>query len=98
MKKISNVLHGQRGSITAVEKCFSAVRRGGRVSILGVYGTRHDNFPLGQMVETRGFACRPARRRCTGTSTSCSSSSIRGRERLAQEGSAAAGARDLLRP
>ena len=50
-KKILNVLHLQRGSITAVELCFLAVRRGGRVSILGVYGTDYDNFPLGQMVD-----------------------------------------------
>jgi S-(hydroxymethyl)glutathione dehydrogenase/alcohol dehydrogenase len=28
--------------------CFTAVRRGGFVSILGAYGTPFDNFPLGQ--------------------------------------------------
>lgn len=50
-EKIMNVLRLQRGSITAVELCFRAVRRGGRVSILGVYGTDYDNFPLGQMVD-----------------------------------------------
>lgn len=50
-QKILNVLRLQRGSITAVELCFRAVRRGGRVSILGVYGTDYDNFPLGQMVD-----------------------------------------------
>src|SRR5690606_3108489 len=48
-EKILNVLRLQRGSIKAVELCFRAVRRGGRVSILGVYGTDYDNFPLGQM-------------------------------------------------
>ncbi len=48
-QKILNVLRLQRGSITAVELAFRAVRRGGRVSILGVYGTDYDNFPLGQM-------------------------------------------------
>ncbi len=51
MKKLANVLHLQRGSISAVEIAFSAVRRGGRVSIMGVYGTTYDNFPLGQMVD-----------------------------------------------
>jgi S-(hydroxymethyl)glutathione dehydrogenase/alcohol dehydrogenase len=51
MKKLANVLHLQRGSITAVEIAFSAVRRSGRVSIMGVYGTTYDNFPLGQMVD-----------------------------------------------
>lgn len=51
LKKLANVLHMQRGSITAVERSFSAARRGGRVSILGVYGTPYDNFPLGQMFD-----------------------------------------------
>lgn len=50
-EKLLNVLNLQRGSITAVELCFQAVRRGGRVSILGVYGTDYDNFPLGQMLD-----------------------------------------------
>lgn len=51
LKKLANVLHMQRGSITALERCFSAVRRGGRVSVLGVYGTTYDNFPLGQLFD-----------------------------------------------
>lgn len=51
LKKLANVLHMQRGSITAIERSFSAVRRGGRVSILGVYGTPYDNFPLGQLFD-----------------------------------------------
>jgi threonine dehydrogenase-like Zn-dependent dehydrogenase len=51
LKKLANVVHLQRGSITAVELAFSAVRRGGRVSIMGVYGTSYDNFPLGQMLD-----------------------------------------------
>jgi threonine dehydrogenase-like Zn-dependent dehydrogenase len=51
LKKVANVLHLQRGSIDAVELAFSAVRRSGRVSLMGVYGTNYDNFPLGQMVD-----------------------------------------------
>lgn len=51
LKKIANVAHLQRGSITAVELAFSAARRGGRVSIMGVYGTTYDNFPLAQVVD-----------------------------------------------
>lgn len=51
LKKVANVMHAQRGSIDAVELAFRAVRRGGRVSIMGVYGTTYDNFPLGQMVD-----------------------------------------------
>jgi threonine dehydrogenase-like Zn-dependent dehydrogenase len=30
---------------------FTAVRRGGAVSIVGVYGTRYANFPLGQLID-----------------------------------------------
>jgi S-(hydroxymethyl)glutathione dehydrogenase/alcohol dehydrogenase len=51
LKKIANVAHLQRGSITAVELAFSAARRSGRVSIMGVYGTTYDNFPLGQWID-----------------------------------------------
>lgn len=51
LKRISNVLHAQRGSITALRLCFSAVRRGGRVSVVGVYATHYDNFPLGQQMD-----------------------------------------------
>lgn len=51
LQKIANVAHLQRGSITAVELAFRAARRSGRVSILGVYGTTYDNFPLGQWID-----------------------------------------------
>lgn len=51
LEKLGNVLHLQRGSITAVELAFSAARRGGRVSIMGVYATTYDNFPLGQWLD-----------------------------------------------
>ncbi|MBS0659341.1 MAG: glutathione-dependent formaldehyde dehydrogenase [Verrucomicrobia bacterium] len=51
MDKVSNVLHAQAGSIKALCSCLSAVRRGGVVSILGVYGMPYDNFPLGQIFD-----------------------------------------------
>jgi threonine dehydrogenase-like Zn-dependent dehydrogenase len=51
LQKLANVAHLQRGSITAIETAFSAARRSGRVSIMGVYGTTYDNFPLGQMID-----------------------------------------------
>jgi threonine dehydrogenase-like Zn-dependent dehydrogenase len=51
LQKIANVAHLQRGSITAVETAFSVVRRQGRVSIMGVYGSTYDNFPLGQWLD-----------------------------------------------
>jgi S-(hydroxymethyl)glutathione dehydrogenase/alcohol dehydrogenase len=51
LKKLANVAHLQRGSITPVETAFSAVRRSGRISLMGVYGTKYDNFPLGQWLD-----------------------------------------------
>ncbi len=49
-EKIMNVLRLQRGSITALELCISAVRRGGRIGVVGVYATDY-NFPLAQMMD-----------------------------------------------
>lgn len=46
--KLSAVLHLQRGTMKVVADCMTSVRRGGRVSIMGVYATTYDNFPLGQ--------------------------------------------------
>lgn len=46
LEKAANLLHGQSGSITALDQCLRAVRRCGRVSVLGVYGSTYDNFPL----------------------------------------------------
>ncbi len=49
--KALNVVRGQTGSIEVLKNCFSAVRRGGVVTAVGVYGTTYDNFPLGQMFD-----------------------------------------------
>jgi S-(hydroxymethyl)glutathione dehydrogenase / alcohol dehydrogenase len=49
--KLLNVWHAEVGSIKALKNCISAVRRGGFVSILGVYGVPYDNFPLGQIFD-----------------------------------------------
>ncbi len=49
--KVKNIAHLEAGSIAALRQCFSAVRRGGSVSILGVYGMSYDNFPLGQIFD-----------------------------------------------
>jgi S-(hydroxymethyl)glutathione dehydrogenase / alcohol dehydrogenase len=51
LEKVSNVLHAQAGTINALEYAFSAVRRGGTVSVVGVYGTPYANFPMGQIFE-----------------------------------------------
>ena len=49
--KLGNVWRAEVGSIKALQTCISAVRRGGCVSVLGVYGVSYDNFPLGQIFD-----------------------------------------------
>ena len=45
------VINFEKGSAKVLEACLSAVRRAGIVSVLGVYGTTYDNFPLGQFFD-----------------------------------------------
>jgi S-(hydroxymethyl)glutathione dehydrogenase / alcohol dehydrogenase len=49
--KAANIIRLQKGSINALRMCFDAVRRGGTVSIVGVYGFPYDNFPLHQIFD-----------------------------------------------
>ncbi len=45
------IINLEKGSPKVIEACMSAVRRGGTVSVLGVYPTTYDNFPLGQFFD-----------------------------------------------
>ena len=45
------VINLEKGSTKVLEACMSAVRRGGTVSVLGVYPTTYDNFPVGQFFD-----------------------------------------------
>ncbi|SMB96793.1 Alcohol dehydrogenase GroES domain protein [Hymenobacter roseosalivarius DSM 11622] len=45
------VINFEKGSIKVLEACMSAVRRGGIVTVLGVYGTPYDNFPVHQFFD-----------------------------------------------
>ncbi len=45
-EKVMNVVHMEKGTMKVLESCFDAVRRGGTVSVVGVYGSPYDNFPL----------------------------------------------------
>lgn len=45
------VINLEKGSVKVLEACMSAVRRGGFVSVLGVYPTTYDNFPVGQFFD-----------------------------------------------
>jgi threonine dehydrogenase-like Zn-dependent dehydrogenase len=45
------VINLEKGSPKVLEACMSAVRRGGIVSVLGVYPALYDNFPVGQFFD-----------------------------------------------
>ncbi|MDB6036835.1 MAG: alanine acetyltransferase [Verrucomicrobiales bacterium] len=65
LDKLSNIVHAQAGSIKALKLALSAVRRGGIVSVVGVYGIPYDNFPLGQIFDkglTLRFGQAPAQK------------------------------------
>jgi len=51
MDRVKNALHGEAGSIKVLRTAISAVRRGGWVTVTGVYGMPYDNFPLGQIFD-----------------------------------------------
>lgn len=45
-EKVSAVLHAQKGTAKVLELCTEAVRRSGIVSVVGVYASPFDNFPV----------------------------------------------------
>jgi len=45
------VLNLEKGTMKTIQMAFDMVRRGGFVSVLGVYGTPYDNFPVGQIFD-----------------------------------------------
>jgi S-(hydroxymethyl)glutathione dehydrogenase / alcohol dehydrogenase len=51
LHRVVETLHGQGGNINALRAAASAVRRGGVLVLMGVYGTTYDNFPLGQLFD-----------------------------------------------
>lgn len=51
MDRVKAVVNFEKGSPKVIEACCSAVRRNGIVSVLGVYVTHYDNFPLGQIFD-----------------------------------------------
>jgi S-(hydroxymethyl)glutathione dehydrogenase/alcohol dehydrogenase len=65
LDKLSNIVHAQAGSIKALKMALSAVRRGGTVTVVGVYGLPYDNFPVGQIFDkglTLRFGQAPAQK------------------------------------
>lgn len=51
LDKMKSTINFQKGSIKVMEACFKAVRRSGTVSIVGVYGSPYDNFPVHRMFD-----------------------------------------------
>lgn len=51
LDKAKAVVNFEKGSIKVLDACMSAVKRGGFVSILGVYPMNYDNFRVGQMFD-----------------------------------------------
>ncbi|MBW8523708.1 glutathione-dependent formaldehyde dehydrogenase [Chryseobacterium chendengshani] len=51
LDKAKAVVNFEKGSIKVLDACMSGVRRGGFVSILGVYPMNYDNFRVGQMFD-----------------------------------------------
>jgi threonine dehydrogenase-like Zn-dependent dehydrogenase len=49
--KAKAFINFEKGSVKVLETCMSAVRRGGVVSVLGVYPMHYDNFPIGQFFD-----------------------------------------------
>jgi len=45
------LINFEKGSPKVLETCMSAVKRGGYVTVLGVYGSPYDNFPIGQFFD-----------------------------------------------
>lgn len=48
--KVSDLLLAQIGTMNVINLCASSVRRGGTISIVGVYATKY-RFPLGQLFD-----------------------------------------------
>lgn len=46
LEKVKAVVNFEKGTPKVIENCIKAVRRGGTVSIVGVYGSPYDNFPV----------------------------------------------------
>jgi S-(hydroxymethyl)glutathione dehydrogenase / alcohol dehydrogenase len=45
-EKLKAVINFEKGTSKVMDLCFKGVRRGGHVSVVGVYGSTYDNFPI----------------------------------------------------
>ncbi|HEX3006524.1 MAG TPA: zinc-dependent alcohol dehydrogenase [Bacteroidales bacterium] len=51
LDKAASIIRFEKGTINALRMACSSVRRGGFVSIVGVYGYNYDNFPIAQIFD-----------------------------------------------
>jgi len=51
LEKVKATINFEKGTDKVIDNCFQAVRRAGTVSIVGVYGTPFDNFPVHRMFD-----------------------------------------------
>lgn len=51
LDKAATLIRAEKGSINALKMAASAVRRGGIITIVGVYGYNYDNFPIAQLFD-----------------------------------------------
>jgi S-(hydroxymethyl)glutathione dehydrogenase / alcohol dehydrogenase len=51
LDKVRATINFEKGTDKVMEQCFEAVRRGGVVTVVGVYGTPFDNFPVHRIFE-----------------------------------------------
>jgi S-(hydroxymethyl)glutathione dehydrogenase / alcohol dehydrogenase len=55
LDKVKAMVNFEKGTISVLESCIKAVRRGGTVTVVGVYGTPFDNFPIHRIFD-KGIA------------------------------------------
>lgn len=51
LDRVKAVVNFEKGSMKVLEDCFRAVRRNGTVTIVGVYASPYDNFPVHRMFD-----------------------------------------------
>jgi threonine dehydrogenase-like Zn-dependent dehydrogenase len=51
LDRAKSVVNFEKGTAKVLETCMSAVRRGGIVSVVGLYPYPYDNFPIGQFFD-----------------------------------------------
>lgn len=64
-EKLKALINFEKGTAKVMENCFEAVRRGGTVSVVGVYASPYDNFPIHRIFDkglTLRFGQAPAQR------------------------------------